>query len=58
MENDNLDSGLVKLGVLEHLNVEAMEKAAAQGCPNCGAKVHREGQIVSCPKCGTEPFER
>lgn len=39
-------------------DVEAMEKAAAKGCPQCGAKVQMFGQIVKCPNCGTEPFEK
>lgn len=39
-------------------DVAAMEKAAAKGCPVCGAKVQVMGQIVKCPNCGTEPFEK
>lgn len=34
-----------------------MEKKAAAGCPNCGAKVEKHGNVLACPKCGTEPFE-
>lgn len=34
------------------------EKKASQGCPVCGAKVERHGNILACPKCGTEPFEQ
>lgn len=47
-----------KLGVQESLNDEKMEKAASEGCPECGAKVAQEGQILICPRCGTEPFEK
>jgi nucleoid DNA-binding protein/ribosomal protein S27AE len=37
---------------------ETLEKAAASGCPRCGAAVQRHGNVLSCPRCGTEPFER
>jgi predicted RNA-binding Zn-ribbon protein involved in translation (DUF1610 family) len=47
-----------KYGVNEQVDQETLEKAAAQGCPNCGAKPERHGQILSCPNCGTEPFEK
>jgi nucleoid DNA-binding protein/predicted RNA-binding Zn-ribbon protein involved in translation (DUF1610 family) len=47
-----------KLGVDETVDEQVMEKAAHEGCPNCGAKVVWEGQVLICPNCGTEPFER
>lgn len=34
-----------------------MEKKAQAGCPNCGAKVEKHGNVLACPRCGTEPFE-
>ncbi len=46
-----------KFGVDETVDQRAMEKAATQGCPECGAKVIRDGNIVRCPVHGTEPFE-
>ena len=52
------EEGMSKFGVFESMDVEAMEKAATKGCPICGSTVKRDGQIVSCPKCGTEPFEK
>jgi hypothetical protein len=47
-----------KLGVDEGVNQQDLEKAASEGCPQCGAKVERHGQILTCPNCGTEPFEK
>lgn len=47
-----------KLGVDEGQDQGAMEKAATEGCPNCGAKVERQGNVLACPNCGTEPFEK
>ena len=47
-----------KLGVEESgVDDEKLEKAASEGCPNCGAKVAQEGKILICPRCGTKPFE-
>jgi nucleoid DNA-binding protein/ribosomal protein S27AE len=34
-----------------------LEKKAAAGCPNCGGKVEKHGNVLACEKCGTEPFE-
>jgi uncharacterized OB-fold protein len=54
-----MEIGMIeKLGVDETVDEQVMEKAAHEGCPNCGAKVVREGQVLICPNCGTEPFER
>lgn len=47
-----------KLGVDESVNQEELEKVAAQGCPECGEPVRREGNILICPKHGTAPFEK
>jgi uncharacterized Zn finger protein (UPF0148 family) len=47
-----------KLGVDEGVNQSVMEKAAAEGCPDCGAKVIRHGNIMACPTHGTKPFEQ
>jgi ribosomal protein S27AE len=46
-----------KLGVDESVDQEKLEKVAADGCPKCGAKVERHGNVMACPACGTEPFE-
>ena len=48
-----------KYGVDETTNVDQkkMEKAASQGCPECGAKVERHGNVVLCPTHGSKPFE-
>lgn len=45
-----------KLGVDES-GVEN-EKVAAEGCPKCGSKVQKHGNVLACPNCGTEPFEK
>ena len=34
-----------------------LTKTAADGCPKCGSKVERHGNVLLCPKCGTVPFE-
>lgn len=47
-----------KFGVDQSIDQAAMEKAATQGCPECGAKVTRDGSIMRCPVHGTEPFEQ
>ncbi len=52
------EKAMEKYAVDENVDQEQMEKASAQGCPECGSKVERHGNIVSCPKCGTEPFEK
>jgi ribosomal protein S27AE len=47
-----------KYGVDEQVkDQEALEKKAAQGCPNCGGPVTRHGSILICAKCGSQPFE-
>lgn len=52
------DEGMSKFGVSEGVSSEKLEKAAAQGCPICGAAVVKHGSILACPTHGTEPFER
>jgi nucleoid DNA-binding protein len=47
-----------KLGVDEGVNTEQLEKAAAEGCPECGRPVQRHGNVMVCPVHGSEPFER
>lgn len=47
-----------KLGVDEGIDQEKMEKAASEGCPECGAPVEKHGNVLACPVHGTEPFER
>lgn len=47
-----------KFGVDEGTDQDALEKAAAEGCPKCGARCSRQGNLLICPNCGTEPFER
>lgn len=34
------------------------EKVASEGCPLCGAKPERHGNVLACPTHGTEPFEK
>jgi len=47
-----------KYGVDEQINQEKLEKQASEGCPKCGGKVTRHGNILACENCGTEPFEQ
>jgi len=46
-----------KYGVDEGVS-EKFEKAAASGCPVCGAKPIRHGYTLLCPVHGSEPFEK
>ena len=47
-----------KLGVVENIDQESMEKQAAKGCPECGKTLVKLGSLLSCPVHGTEPFEQ
>lgn len=47
-----------KFGVDESANQEQLEKASAAGCPICGAKPERHGNVLMCPTHGSEPFEQ
>ena len=55
IEMNNDDEGMSKYGVDEAGT--AQEKKASAGCPNCGGKVEKHGNVLACAKCGTEPFE-
>lgn len=46
-----------KYGVDESVDGEDLEKKASEGCPECGAKVQRHGNVLVCPTHGTAPFE-
>lgn len=46
-----------KYAVDETVGYDA-EKVATEGCPNCGSKIERHGQVLCCPRCGTAPFEK
>ena len=46
-----------KYGVDEGVDQESLEKKAAEGCPHCGSKLEKHGQVLLCPKHGSEPFE-
>jgi len=46
-----------KYGVDETRNQEKLEKIAAGGCPRCGGKIERHGQVLLCSSCGSQPFE-
>jgi tRNA(Ile2) C34 agmatinyltransferase TiaS len=56
------ETEMEKLGVQETevggVSQETLEKQAMQGCPKCGGRVERHGRILTCAKCGTEPFEQ
>ena len=47
-----------KYAVDENVDQEQLEKQAASGCPECGKKVERHGNVLMCPTHGSEPFER
>jgi len=46
-----------KYAVDESVDQSVMEKAAAEGCPECGAKCERHGNLLFCPTHGSSPFE-
>lgn len=52
------ETPMEKYGVDEGQDQETLEKAAADGCPECGAKCERHGQTLVCPVHGTAPFEK
>ena len=47
-----------KYGVDEGVDQENLEKKAAEGCPQCGAELTKQGSVLICPTHGTEPFEQ
>lgn len=55
MSDEKKDEGMTKLGVDE--SGKSKDKTAAEGCPDCGAKVEKHGNISVCPNHGTAPFE-
>lgn len=59
VDQENLEAEeMAKYGVDESVNQERLEKKAAEGCPECGAKPSRHGNVLICPAHGSEPFER
>jgi ribosomal protein S27AE len=46
-----------KYAVDESVDTETLEKVATAGCPQCGSAVARNGNVLMCPRCGSEPFE-
>ena len=46
-----------KYAVDESVDQETLEKVAADGCPECGAKCERHGNTLICPRHGSAPFE-
>jgi len=46
-----------KYAVDESKDQDRLEKAAAQGCPECGAKLEKHGAVLLCPAHGSKPFE-
>jgi nucleoid DNA-binding protein len=55
MPND--DNEMTKLGVDEGMDQTQLEKAASNGCPECGGRLTRHGRTVICENCGSRPFE-
>jgi uncharacterized Zn finger protein (UPF0148 family) len=51
------EEGMSKLGVNERVDQDKLEKAAAEGCPDCGRALVRHGATLICPVHGSEPFE-
>lgn len=50
--------GMNKFAVDESVDQETLEKRAAQGCPMCGGAIEKHGHVLTCPKHGSEPFEK
>jgi hypothetical protein len=51
------DNAMDKFGVDEGVNQEELEKRASEGCPVCGKKPIRQGNVLLCPDHGSEPWE-
>lgn len=53
--------GVAKVDTMEKYGVDEtgteQEKKAQAGCPTCGSKVEKHGNVLVCPRCGTAPFE-
>lgn len=58
MSDKNKEEGMDKFGVDENVDSEGLEKMANEGCPLCGKKPTRHGNILICPTHGSEPFEK
>jgi ribosomal protein S27AE len=58
VDKNKQTEGMEKYGVDESHDSEKMEKLATEGCPKCGQELVRHGNLLVCPKCGTEPFEK
>ncbi len=52
------ETPMEKYGVDEGVEQDVLEKAASQGCPECGAKCEKHGNTLVCPNHGTAPFEK
>ena len=52
------EDAMEKFAVDENVDQQQMEKVSAEGCPKCGSKVEKHGNVLACPSCGTEPFEK
>ena len=46
-----------KYGVSEEAEDNVKKAADTTKCPSCGASVEIHGKVVTCPNCGTKPFE-
>ncbi len=55
MSDESKDEGMTKLGVDE--TQKDPQKVATEGCPECGKKLVKHGNVVLCPDHGSEPFE-
>ena len=58
LKNYCQEEPMEKYGVDESVDQKKLEKQASEGCPNCGAKLAKHGNVLICPKCGSEPFEK
>lgn len=47
-----------KFAVEQAQDQAALTKAASQGCPECGSKIQKHGNVYLCPNHGSKPFER
>lgn len=47
-----------KYAVEEEVDQETLEKKASAGCPICGKKPERHGQLLMCPEHGSAPWEQ
>ncbi len=56
--NKPVDEGMDKYAVDESGDKDVLEKAASDGCPDCGAAIQKHGNVAICPNCGTRPFEK